>query len=100
MSVWTNRQTLAIITTVVVVISSVGILGVIWTGASSRIAVVKPIFSATAYRDAFYTFYQRYGWVRPGTYVTTDLNYLNITVKDGWGHSEDLSKFLNSTRTM
>lgn len=99
MSVRTNRQALAILTSVVVVISSIGLVGLAWTGAPSRIAVVKPIFSATAYRDAFYTFYQRYGWVDPGTYVTTDLNYLNVTVKDSWGHSEDLSTFLNNTRT-
>ncbi len=99
MSFWTNRQTLAILTTVVVVVSSVSLLGFFWTQGPSRIAVVKPIFSATAYRDAFYTFYQRYGWVDPGTYVTTDLNYLNVTVKNSWGHSEDLSEFLNSTRT-
>ncbi|MFX0055906.1 MAG: hypothetical protein ACFFAX_03490 [Promethearchaeota archaeon] len=95
MSTKTKRQVLALLTSIIVLIGFIGLLGFIWTGVPSRVAVVKPIFSTTAYRDAFYTFYQRYGWVDPGTYISNDLNYLNVTVKDGWGHSEGLSEFLS-----
>ncbi|MHA2002485.1 MAG: hypothetical protein ACW975_00240 [Candidatus Thorarchaeota archaeon] len=98
MNAQTKRQVLALLTSIIVLISFIGFLGFIWTRAPSRIAVVKPIFSRTAYRDAFYTFYQRYGWVDPGTYITNDLDYLNVTVKDGWGFSEGLSEFLGYSR--
>ncbi|MFW9887441.1 MAG: hypothetical protein ACFFER_04625 [Candidatus Thorarchaeota archaeon] len=94
MNAQTRQRVLALLISIIVLIGSIGILGFIWTRMSSRVAVVKPIFSATAYRDAFYTFYQRYAWVDPGTYISNDLNYLNVTVKDGWGFSEGLSEFL------
>ena len=89
-----KRQVLALLTSIIVLISFITLLGFVWNRTPSRIAVVKPIFSTTAYKDAFYTFYQRYGWMDPGTYITNDLNYLNVTVKDGWGFSEGLSEFL------
>lgn len=57
----------------------------------NRIALVKPVFSATAYSNAFYTFYNKYRSVLPGEYVTTDLNLLNTTVVDEWKWSERLS---------
>jgi hypothetical protein len=59
----------------------------------SRIALVKPIFSATAYTNAFYSFYYKYDSVPPGEYVTTDLNLLNRTVVDGWKWSERLGQW-------
>ncbi|MFX0056160.1 MAG: hypothetical protein ACFFAD_14625 [Candidatus Hermodarchaeota archaeon] len=62
---------------------------------SPRIAVVKPIFTATAYSYAFYQFYSKYiSSTQP--FITTDLHYLNVTVKDGWGWSNRLNKFLSS----
>ncbi len=62
----------------------------------NRIAVVKPIFSATAYSNAFYTFYSKYSAVPVGEYVTTDLNLLNRTVVDEWGWSERLGAWFES----
>lgn len=59
----------------------------------NRIALVKPVFSATAYSNAFYTFFSKYRSVLPGEYVTTDLNLLNRTVVDGWRWSERLSNW-------
>jgi hypothetical protein len=62
-----------------------------------RIAVVKPVFSATAYSSAFYVFYQRYGSSNE-TYIQTDLNLLNVTVKDAWGWSNQLYNFITSEK--
>ncbi|MHA2602454.1 MAG: hypothetical protein AM324_010025 [Candidatus Thorarchaeota archaeon SMTZ1-83] len=64
-------------------------------GNFARIAVVKPVFTATAYSNAFYTFYSKYG-SHPGPYITSDLSYLNVTVKDEWGWSRRLDEFLRS----
>ena len=61
-----------------------------------RIALVKPIFSATAYSDAFYQFYSKYSSVPPGEYVTTDLGLLNRTVVDDWGWSRRLNTWFTS----
>ncbi|UCH04981.1 MAG: hypothetical protein JSW05_02145 [Candidatus Thorarchaeota archaeon] len=60
-----------------------------------RIAVVKPIFTDTAYSHAFYTFYWKHG-ENPAPFITTDLNYLNVTVEDDWGWSTGLREFLSS----
>ncbi len=57
----------------------------------NRIAIVKPIFSATAYTNAFYVFYSRYMSLPWGQYVTTDLNLLNRTIVPKWGWSENLA---------
>ncbi|WXG46707.1 MAG: hypothetical protein WED05_08645 [Candidatus Atabeyarchaeum deiterrae] len=62
-----------------------------------KIAVVQPIFSDTAYSNAFYVFYAKYG-SSGQEYITTDLNYLNVTVKFGWGYSSALSDFLFSSK--
>jgi hypothetical protein len=62
-----------------------------------RIAVIKPIFSATAYSNAFYVFYERYGSFNK-TYIQTDLNLLNVTVKFGWGWSSQLYDFMRSDK--
>lgn len=61
-----------------------------------RIAVVKPVFTTTAY-SSFYRFYSEYKNVSKGIYVKKNLNLLNVTVLDGWGHSIGLFRFLNST---
>jgi hypothetical protein len=63
---------------------------------SSRIALVKPIFSATAYSSAFYVFYSKYSPIPWGEFVTKDLNLLNRTVVDGWGYSESLCQWFGS----
>ncbi len=62
-----------------------------------RIAVVKPIFSDTAYSNAFYNFYQKYGHSSK-PYITTDLHLLNVTVESDWGWSTGLHTFLNSPK--
>lgn len=62
-----------------------------------RIAVVKPIFTNTAYTSAFYNFYARYG-SSTDPFITTDLDLFNVTVKDGWGWSKRLGKFLGSIK--
>ncbi|MFX1440564.1 MAG: hypothetical protein ACFFFD_09980, partial [Promethearchaeota archaeon] len=63
---------------------------------NARIAVVKPIFSDTAYSSAFYNFYYKYAGVTD--YIATDLDLLNVTVKDGWGWSTRLKRFLTSIK--
>ncbi|MDH4213168.1 MAG: hypothetical protein OEV85_04545 [Candidatus Thorarchaeota archaeon] len=66
------------------------------TSTDNRIAVVKPIFTATAYSNAFYTFYSRYSWLPVGEYITTDLNLFNRTVVDDWGWSTQLCSWFES----
>ena len=66
------------------------------TSTENRIALVKPIFSATAYSAAFYQFYYTYDSVPPGEYVTTNLGLLNRTVVDDWGWSRRLSTWFES----
>jgi hypothetical protein len=61
-----------------------------------RVALVKPIFTATAYSSAFYQFYSKYGGLPPGEYVTADLNLLNRTVVDQWGWSSLLNAWFAS----
>ncbi|MFW9801307.1 MAG: hypothetical protein ACFFFC_01550 [Candidatus Thorarchaeota archaeon] len=71
------------------------ILGTLLVDDSNpRIAVVKPIFTDTAYSSAFYNFYSKYAGYTD--YIDTDLHLLNVTVKDGWGWSLGLSNFLTS----
>ena len=62
-----------------------------------RIAVVEPIFSETAYDNAFYVFYSKYGSSNQ-SYIQSDLGYLNVTVKFGWGWSNQLIGFLTSEK--
>jgi hypothetical protein len=62
-----------------------------------RIAVVKPIFTDTAYSNAFYTFYRKHR-LSTEPYITSDLNYFNVTVKDGWRWSKRLFYFLTSVK--
>jgi hypothetical protein len=64
---------------------------------AARIAVVKPIFSDTAYNNAFYVFYGKYASSEE-TYIKADLNYLNVTVKDDWGWSYKLYTFISSDK--
>jgi hypothetical protein len=64
--------------------------GILVASAQTRIAVVKPIFTATAYSSAFYTFYYKYASLPEGQYATTDLDLLNRTVVDTWGWSSGL----------
>ncbi len=61
-----------------------------------KIAVVKPVFTATAY-SSYYQFYAKYANIQPNTTVTTDLNLLNASLVDDWGISTFLINFLNST---
>lgn len=75
--------------------SACAIASLAWN--QNRIAVVKPIFSATAYTGAFYGFYAKYSNVPWGSYVTTDLNLLNRTVVHGWGWSNNLRDWFNSS---
>jgi hypothetical protein len=64
---------------------------------NSRAAVVKPVFTATAYRPGgFYDFYRMYGSLQPGTYVTTNLNMLTLNVTNDWGWSSGFGKFIAS----
>ncbi len=58
--------------------------------------MVKPIFSTTAYSNAFYKFYSKYISVPVGEYITTDLNLLNRTVVDEWGWSKRLGAWFES----
>src|SRR5213594_253003 len=73
-----------------------------YTGAGIRVAVVKPVFSATAYSatfggsPSFYQFYGAHGGDPPGQNITTDLNLLNVSVVDGWGWSSGLGSYVTS----
>lgn len=49
-------------------------------GKGVRIAVVMPTFTAAAYHNAFYVFYNKYINVTWGVNVTTDLNLLSSKV--------------------
>lgn len=60
------------------------------------IALIKPIFTSTAYYDAFYTFYTKYGAVTKTQNITSNLNLLNVTLVDRWGLSRPLYDFLSS----
>jgi hypothetical protein len=62
-----------------------------------KIAVVKPIFTQTAYSSAFYDFYTRYS-SSTEPFINTDLEKLNVTVKDGWKWSAGLANFLHSIK--
>jgi hypothetical protein len=64
---------------------------------AAKIAFVKPIFTDTAYNNAFYVFFSKYG-KSSEPYITTDLNYLNVTVKYGWSFSAGLNSFLASDK--
>jgi len=70
--------------------------GITLASTENRIALVKPIFSATAYSQAFYSFYGKYASLPLGEYVTTDLNLLNRTVVDEWGWSTRLNAWFGS----
>lgn len=67
-----------------------------FASTENRIALVKPIFSETAYSAAFYQFYYTYSSVPPGEYVITELGLLNRTVVDDWGWSKQLNKWFTS----
>ncbi len=68
------------------------------------VAVVKPIFTATPYSQyaygSFYAFYKKYAGATGN--ITTDLGWLNTSVKSGtgynsgWGHSLPIYDFLTS----
>lgn len=68
-------------------------------GEGLRVAIVKPVFSATAYSasfggsDSFYKFYTEHG-NDPAQNITPDLNLLNVSVVDGWGWSKNLSRYI------
>ncbi|MEM0116882.1 MAG: hypothetical protein QXV32_00305 [Conexivisphaerales archaeon] len=63
--------------------------------AAPRIAVIKPVFTTSAYMS-FYSFYRQYANVPQNYTVRTDLNLLNATVNDGWGVSLSLYSFIQS----
>lgn len=61
----------------------------------SRVAVVKPVFTATAYAS-FYHFYAVHRGTLKSQVVTADVGFLDHVVVDGWGWSEGLHKFVTS----
>ena len=61
----------------------------------SRVAVVKPVFTATAY-ESFYRFYAKYYAMPRGQFVTSDVGLLDHSVVDSWGWSEGLHRFTTS----
>jgi hypothetical protein len=60
-----------------------------------RLAVVKPIFTTTAY-SSFYDFFRAHARTPNGSVVKKDIGLLNATVVDSWGWSDGLSRFLSS----
>lgn len=61
-----------------------------------RTAVVKPVFTATAY-SSFYAFYAKYVNTPKNQIITSDLQLLNTTLVDSWGWSDGLRQFLSSS---
>jgi len=49
-------------------------------GIGVRIALVEPTFTAAAYNNSFYVFYQKYGHALTNTNITSDLNLLSSKV--------------------
>jgi hypothetical protein len=64
-------------------------------GPHVRVAVVKPVFTATAY-SSFYDFYRLHARTPNGTLILKDLRLLNTTLVDSWGWSDGLQSFLSS----
>src|SRR5712664_4438508 len=60
-----------------------------------RVAVVKPVFTATAY-SSFYAFYTKYLNTPKDQIITSDLQLLNTTLVDSWGWSDGWRQFLSS----
>jgi hypothetical protein len=60
-----------------------------------RVAVVKPVFTATAY-SSFYAFYTKYVNTPKDQIIRSDLQLLNATLVDSWGWSDGLQRFLSS----
>jgi len=61
----------------------------------SRVGVVKPVFTATAY-SSFYAFYAKYVNTPKDQIIRSDLEMLNTTLVDSWGWSDGLRQFLSS----
>jgi N,N-dimethylformamidase beta subunit-like protein len=49
-------------------------------GEGVRIALVEPTFTAAAYNNSFYAFYQKYAHIPTNANITTDLNFLTSKV--------------------
>src|SRR5713101_6757833 len=60
-----------------------------------RVAVVEPVFTATAY-SSFYAFYTKYVNTPKDQIIRSDLQLLNATLVDSWGWSDGLQQFLSS----
>jgi len=77
-------------------------IGPAYTGSGLRVAIVKPVFTATAYAGffdgspSFYEFYGKHGKDPRTEIITTDLNLLNVSVVDGWGWSKGLERYVTS----
>jgi hypothetical protein len=69
---------------------------VVHTESRPRVAVVKPVFTATAY-SSFYAFYAKYLNTPSDQIIRSDLNLLNATLVESWGWSDGLRQFLNSS---
>lgn len=61
-----------------------------------RVAVVKPVFTATAY-SSFYAFYAKYLNTPRDQIIGSDLTLLNATLVESWGWSDGLRQFLSSS---
>ena len=61
-----------------------------------RIAFIMPTFSNTAFAGSFYTFFRLHENDNQ-TYITADLQFLNVTIRPGWFCSGGISRFLNAT---
>lgn len=70
----------------------------------SRIALIKPTFTAAAYANGFYKFYKLYNSTPVGKNITTDLNLLSVPVNTSWYPSLpyvfSMLKLLNDIRNV
>ena len=77
-------------------------VGPSYKGVGLRVAMVRPVFTATAYSGSFggspsfYEFYNKHIDDPPTQNITTDLNLLNVSVVDDWAWSKGLGSYITS----
>ncbi|MER3601922.1 MAG: hypothetical protein C4339_04285 [Nitrososphaerota archaeon] len=60
-----------------------------------RMAIVKPVFTATAY-SSFYFFFHKHAHTKRNETVRSDLHFLNASIVDDWGWARGLYNFVIS----
>ena len=87
---------------VILLILSVSIIGVIYLQETNKekyqIAIIRPVFSKTAFQDSFYPFFRANQNLSYGEFTTDRLELLNVTVideLDDWSFSDGIRNTIN-----